>query len=144
MKLDNFDFRIWNEKKGTYEDSDSIVKVFQDKLCNKDVSNYNIELFTGVFDKHNNKIHVGDIIKVTEFNGKELFYEVRYDDLFNSNVLFRIRDLNTMEVFDTLNSDRFTLNMFKYSYYYEELKAKGETWNVEVYGNIHYTPSATL
>ena len=32
MKLDNFDFRIWNEEKKTYEDSDSIVKVFQDKL----------------------------------------------------------------------------------------------------------------
>ncbi|MGQ2694234.1 YopX family protein [Campylobacter coli] len=96
MKLQDFDFRIWDGRKyvnnikgGVYihkEDTD--VKClnrnqdcydYEFELDELDNSNLEIELFTGYYDYKGNKIYIGDIIECLVFTNEknsEIFYEI--------------------------------------------------------------------
>ncbi|MFY4737175.1 YopX family protein [Campylobacter coli] len=96
MKLQDFDFRIWDGRKyvnnikgGVYiHKKDTDVKClyrnqdcynYEFQLDDLDNSNLEIELFTGYYDDKGNKIYVGDIIECLTFtneNHSELFYEI--------------------------------------------------------------------
>ncbi|EPP4255744.1 YopX family protein [Campylobacter coli] len=96
MKLQDFDFRIWDGRKyvnnikgGVYiHKQDTDVKClnrnqacydYEFQLDDLDNSNLEIELFTGYYDYKGNKIYVGDIIECLTFtneNHSELFYEI--------------------------------------------------------------------
>ncbi|EFS5454406.1 hypothetical protein HXS07_001581 [Campylobacter coli] len=88
MKLQDFDFRIWSVKKEKYIDDlyNNIISLSSDKsikgynrnykilaiefspydsipLMNDNEECFEIELFTGFYDKKGNKIYEGDVIK---------------------------------------------------------------------------------
>ncbi|EGT3482436.1 hypothetical protein JDX43_001691 [Campylobacter coli] len=95
MKLQDFDFRIWDntekryineielhkydkspvEAGTTFTETDRINEV--EFVKNK--NDLEIELFTGYYDYKGNKIYIGDIIECLTFtneNHSELFYEI--------------------------------------------------------------------
>ncbi|EFN2965794.1 hypothetical protein HKV70_001795 [Campylobacter coli] len=95
MKLQDFDFRVWDntekryineielhkydkspvEAGTTFTETDRINEV--EFVKNK--NDLEIELFTGYYDYKGNKIYIGDIIECLTFtneNHSELFYEI--------------------------------------------------------------------
>ncbi|ENU2792768.1 YopX family protein [Campylobacter jejuni] len=132
MKLIDFDFRIW--EKGKYRKClltrDGLNNKMSLELLNgKELDlETEIELCTGLCDKNGKKIFEGDILSYKTFQGGTLFYFVTMNKDINIFEIFRIADLEKFTLFNTLETDRFSLYLF---HKINDMK------DVEVIGNIH-------
>ncbi|HFV1620356.1 TPA: YopX family protein [Campylobacter jejuni] len=132
MKLKDFDFRIWNNNSKTYE-AESITEslgfvtsVFKQLTYKEPTIDYEIEIFTGYFDKNGNKIYENDILmnELTE----EIFYITRDDTYKMSEIILYGKDCNG-NLYRKRNSGGINL-----------LKMLVSDKNMSVVGNIHENP----
>ncbi|EAL3268575.1 hypothetical protein A8255_08745 [Campylobacter coli] len=158
MKLQDFDFRIWDniEKKyiktphglyientehndassysriiGNYEQRSFYIDYPFNDRNNEYYDNEEsllIELFTGLYDKNGKKIYEGDILSYKTSQGTTLFYFVTINKDINIFEIFRIANLEKFELYNTTESDRFSLYLFS---------KINDMKDIEVIGNIH-------
>ncbi|EIA2308778.1 hypothetical protein K7B02_001019 [Campylobacter coli] len=142
MKLQDFDFRIWNKTKEEFlKKEPTLIKLDNERVIAGRISRFyantadiadmfigngndlEIELWTGYFDKNGNKIYENDIIKNEPL---EEIYHITRDDTYK---MFKI------EIF----SKNFNNKIYKrkagpdISF----LKSFKSEKNMEVIGNIH-------
>lgn len=133
MKLQDFDFRIWDGRKyvnnikgGVYiHKKDTDVKClnrnqdcydYEFALDDLDNSNLEIELFTGLYDKNGNKIYEGDILYY--------FKDCSEGEVFKYQVLFKEGAFYLFKSYDCFVYD-------------EDLIAEFDLKELQVMGNIH-------
>ncbi|MCR6580377.1 YopX family protein [Campylobacter insulaenigrae] len=136
MKLKDFDFRIWNNNAKKYE-SECIIdalgfveSVFKQLTYENETINYELELWTRLYDKNDKKIYEGDIIRYPTINSSNfLYYVVLINPEINVFELFRATmDLEKNKLLDISKIDRLSLYLFK------NINKKEER---EIIGNIH-------
>ncbi|HED7366488.1 TPA: hypothetical protein R5Z52_000972 [Campylobacter coli] len=95
MKLQDFDFRIWNKDEKCFLDPYTKSRAVVKNLPNEKLLNLEIELFTGLCDKNGNKIYEGDIAKIITFS-YDFVGHVAYD---KEETRFKLIDNKYMEDF---------------------------------------------
>ncbi|EAI8768248.1 hypothetical protein CX954_08570 [Campylobacter coli] len=95
MKLQDFDFRIWNKDEKCFLDPYTKSRAVVKNLPNEKLLNLEIELFTGLCDKNGNKIYEGDIAKIITFS-YDFVRHVAYD---KEETRFKLIDNKYMEDF---------------------------------------------
>ncbi len=92
MRLSDFDCVIWNKEEEEYEHPSQVLRILECKSSGKDISEYEIELFTGICDKKNKKIYENDILKVSngvlEYLAKVVMNEDRSYSLYDKNSMY--------------------------------------------------------
>ncbi|HHP0319276.1 TPA: YopX family protein [Campylobacter jejuni] len=142
MKLQDFDFRIWDKTKEEFlKKEPTLIKLDNERVIAGRISRFyantadiadmfigngndlEIELWTGYFDKNENKIYENDIIKnesleeiyyITRDNTYKMFKIIIYDKDCNEN-LYRKKNPADINLLKMLVSDK----------------------NMSVIGNIH-------
>ncbi|EAJ2153577.1 TPA_asm: hypothetical protein GD808_09120 [Campylobacter jejuni] len=145
MKLQDFDFRIWDKTKEEFlKKEPTLIKIDNERVIAGRISRFyantaditdmfigngndlEIELWTGYFDKNENKIYENDIIKnesleeiyyITRDNTYKMFKIIIYDKDCNEN-LYRKKNPADINLLKMLVSDK----------------------NMSVIGNIHENP----
>ncbi|EAI7024799.1 hypothetical protein CJM00_08865 [Campylobacter jejuni] len=130
MKLQDFDFRIWNNETERYETNKPLISLLMidvlTRVAHLNGNKFEIELWTGYFDKNGNKIYENDIIKnesleeiyyITRDNTYKMFKIIIYDKDCNEN-LYRKKNPADINLLKMLVSDK----------------------NMSVIGNIHENP----
>ncbi|EAH4533271.1 hypothetical protein EGQ39_07675 [Campylobacter jejuni] len=145
MKLQDFDFRIWDKTKEEFlKKEPTLIKIDNERVIAGRISRFyantaditdmfigngndlEIELWTGYFDKNGNKIYENDIIKnesleeiyyITRDNTYKMFKIIIYDKDCNEN-LYRKKNPADINLLKMLVSDK----------------------NMSVIGNIHENP----
>ncbi|ECL1830976.1 hypothetical protein FSM15_08775 [Campylobacter jejuni] len=145
MKLQDFDFRIWDKTKEEFlKKEPTLIKIDNERVIAGRISRFyantaditdmfigngndlEIELWTGYFDKNGKKIYENDIIKnesleeiyyITRDNTYKMFEIIIYDKDCNEN-LYRKKNPADINLLKMLVSDK----------------------NMSVIGNIHENP----
>ena len=113
MKLQDFDFRVWDNGKYHYP-----IKVNNDILdINLSIGiNDEIELFTGLYDKNGKKIYEGDILYFSK--------DCSEGEVFKYQVLFKEGAFYLFESYNGFVDD-------------EDLISEFDLKELQVIGNIH-------
>ncbi|EOH2293241.1 YopX family protein, partial [Campylobacter jejuni] len=133
MKLQDFDFRIWDKTKEEFlKKEPTLIKIDNERVIAGRISRFyantaditdmfigngndlEIELWTGYFDKNENKIYENDIIKnesleeiyyITRDNTYKMFKIIIYDKDCNEN-LYRKKNPADINLLKMLVSDK--------------------------------------